>query len=227
MSKQDGHIYQCWSCKERGNAITFMRHWYTSLPELTKAQAVRFCQKKQGVDLHVLRREQVKCEDIDNDSYYWFPVRNVDGNIIALHKYVLSTNIAYASPKPWNCSILGLANLTGAETVWVAEGHADYLILLHLKRKFNGAFDVLGSCGSSFSGNYLHLLEGKNVVLLFDNDDAGRNGVKSVAKRIKASGHSVASLKHLDWSGVVLPSFSEIPDKFDLRDLFNACSGSL
>jgi len=148
-------------------------------------------------------------------------VKNTDGKIIALHKYVLSNNIAYASPKPWNCSVLGLADLAGEDTIWIAEGHADYLVLRHLKQKYNGKFDVLGSCGSSFSGNYLHLLEGKNIVLLFDNDDAGRSGVKSVAKRIKASGHTVASLKHIDWSNMVLPSLSEIPDKFDLRDLVN------
>lgn len=227
MSKQDGHVYQCWSCKESGNAITFMRHWYSSLPELTKAQAVKFCQKKTGVDMHVLRREGVRCEETDTDSLYWFPVHNREGNIIALHKYVLSTNIAYASPKPWNCSVLGLANMADEDTVWIAEGHADYLILRHLKNKHSARFDVLGSCGSSFSGNYLHLLEGKHVVLLFDNDDAGRSGIKSVAKRIKASGHSVASLKHIDWSRMVLSSFSEIPEKFDLRDLFNESNGNV
>ena len=221
MSKQDGHVYQCWSCKERGNAITFMRHWYSSLPELTKSAAMQFCNKKKGVDPSVLRREGVRFEQAGKENYFWFPVMNVDGNIIALHKYCLNTNIAYASPKPWNCSVLGLANLSGEETIWIAEGHADYLILQHLKRKYSGKFDVLGSCGSGFSGNYLHLLEGKNVVLLFDNDDAGRSGIKSVAKRIKASGHSVASLRHLDWSKMVIPSLSEIPEKFDLRDLYN------
>ena len=68
MSKQDGHVYQCWTCKERGNAITFMRHWYSSLPEITKAQAVTYCEKKKGVNLHVLRREGVRCEETDTDS---------------------------------------------------------------------------------------------------------------------------------------------------------------
>jgi len=110
------------------------------------------------------------------------------------------------------------------DTVWIAEGHADYLILRHLKNKHSARFDVLGSCGSSFSGNYLHLLEDKNVVLLFDNDDAGRSGVQSVARRIKSSGHTIKTLQYLDWSQITIPQFSEIPDKYDLRDLHNAMS---
>ena len=71
-----------------------------------------------------------------------------------------------------------------------------------------------------FRSSYLHLLDGKSVVLLFDNDEAGRNGVQSVARRLKASGNSVESLKCIDWSRLTIPS-GDIPDKFDIRDLWN------
>lgn len=221
VSKQEGHVFQCWRCKETGNAITIMRKWYADLPELTIQDAKRYVSRKRGVSPAVLRAEGVRYDC----GYFWFPVRNVKGDIIALHKYNPSDNIAYASPKPWNCSILGLDKLHGNDELWIAEGHADYLIMRHVLSRSPGVkIDLLGTCGSSFSSSYLHLLEKKSVVLLFDNDEAGRSGVQSVARRIKTSGHVVESLQYLDWSTVTVPEFSVIPDKFDIRDLYNAYS---
>jgi 5S rRNA maturation endonuclease (ribonuclease M5) len=80
---------------------------------------------------------------------------------------------------------------------------------------------LLGTCGSGFSSSYLYLLEDKDVVLLFDNDDAGQSGVKSIARRIKSSGHNIQSLQYLDWSQITVPQHAVIPNKYDLRDLYN------
>ncbi len=217
VSKAEGHVFQCWSCKQTGNALSFMRKFYGQLPDLTLSQAWAYCLKKKGVSPQVLRSEGIKY----SDGYYWFPMYNVKGQIIALHKYSTENNIAYASPKPWSCSVLGLSKLTSSSEIWVAEGHADYLVMRHVLSKVPGAPDLLGTCGSGFSGSYLNLLDGKDVVLLFDNDEAGQQGVQSVARRIKSSGHSVKSLKCIDWTRVTVPSHSIIPDKFDIRDLHN------
>lgn len=222
MSKEEGHVFQCWRCKTTGNAITFMRQWYASLPELIPPQAKKFTARKKGVSPSVLRHEGIRTDG----TYFWFPVKNQKGDIIALHKYNPADNISYASPKPWNCSILGLDQVSGSEEIWVAEGHADYLIMRQIFLKESSPPDLLGTCGSGFSGSYLHVLEGKRVVLLMDNDEAGQMGVQSIARRIKASGHAVQSLHHLDWSQITVPSLSEIPDKFDIRDLYNTLNGN-
>jgi len=221
MSKDEGHIFSCWRCKTSGNALTYMREWYSVLPELTPPQAKKFTARKKGVSPFVLKTEGIKSDG----TYFWFPVRNQKGDIIALHKYNPENNIAYASPKPWNCSILGLSQLTGSDEIWVAEGHADYLVLRQILNKSSESVDLLGTCGSGFSGSYLHVLEGKKVVLLMDNDEAGQAGVQSIARRIKSSGHAVTSLHYLDWSSVTVPSFSELPSGFDIRDLYNAING--
>ena len=221
VSKTEGHVFQCWSCKQTGNAITFMRKFYEQMGSLTPPQARQYVSKKKGVIPSVLASEGVKFDA----GYFWFPVRNIKGDIIALHKYNPQNNIAYASPKPWSCSVLGLNQLTSSSEVWVAEGHADYLVARGLLKNVTDAPSLLGTCGSGFSGSYLHVLEGKKVVLLFDNDEAGKQGVSSVARRIKSSGHNVASLHFLDWSLITLPEQSTVPDKFDLRDLVNAYKG--
>lgn len=218
MSKLEGHVFQCWRCKATGNALTFMRQWYEELPELTPIQARKYIARKKGVSPSALKTEGVKCDG----SYFWFPIRNVKGDIIAIHKYNPESNIAYASSKPWSCSILGLSTLQGHDDLWVAEGHADYLVLRSILQRDGSPIDLLGTCGSSFSGSYLHLLEGKNVSLLFDNDEAGQAGVDSVARRIKASGHSINSLWYLDWSQITVPDYSELPSGFDIRDLNNS-----
>jgi len=220
VSKDEGHVFQCWKCKQTGNGVSYMREWFSQLPDLTMPQAKQFCGMKKGVSPSALRLEGIRCDG----HYYWFPVRNMKGDIIALHKYNPSDNIVYSSPKPWNATVLGLCGLTGCSTLFVAEGHWDYLVMRQLLSRLPDGPDLLGTCGSSFSTNYLHLLEDKNVVLLFDNDDAGRSGVQSVARRIKSSGHSIKTLQYLDWSQITIPQFSEIPNKFDLRDLHNAMS---
>ena len=221
MSKDEGHVFSCFRCKQTGNGLSYMREWYAQLPDLTMPQAKKFCTLKKGVSPSVLRIEGIRCDG----HYYWFPVRNIKGDIIALHRYCTVSGITYASPKPYSCSILGLSQLTGAEEVWIAEGHADYLILRQLLSSKQDAPDMLGTCGSAFSGSYLHVLEHKHVVLLFDNDEAGRLGISSVARRIKASGHTVASLQFLDWSKVTVPAHAVLPNKYDLRDMYNDLKG--
>lgn len=223
VSKSEGHVFQCWKCKESGNALSYMREWYSQLPDLTMLQAKAFVKRKPGVPGPVLKAEGIKFDG----GYYWFPVYNTKGDIIALHKYNPQNNITYASPKPWNCSILGLHHKCNSDTVYVAEGHHDYLVLRSLITKHDQKCLGYGTAGSGFSGSYLHVLENKNIVLLFDNDEAGAAGVQSVAKRMKASGHVIGSLKYLDWSKVSLPNHDEVPNKFDLRDWVVEMKGAL
>jgi 5S rRNA maturation endonuclease (ribonuclease M5) len=222
VSKEEGHVFQCWYCKETGNAISLMRKFYETLPPLTMRAAKTFCVIKKGVIPQTLRSEGVKYDGLD----YWFPIRNPRKDIIALHKYNTTTNITYSSPKPWNCSILGLGSLTGNKEIWVAEGHADYLVLRAVLDKSPNPPDLLGTAGSAFSSNYLYLLDSKEVVLLFDNDEAGDHGVQSISKRIKSGGHSIINLHCIDWSRITVPNHAHLPSGFDIRDLNNSLSGT-
>jgi hypothetical protein len=92
----------------------------------------------------------------------------------------------------------------------------------HILSRTSDPPDLLGTCGSGFSGSYLYLLEDKDVVLLFDNDDAGQSGVKSIARRVKSSGHNIKSLSYIDWSAVTVSEHSELPKGYDVRDWYNA-----
>ena len=54
MSKDEGHVFSCWKCKQAGNALSYMREWYAQLPDLTMPQAKQFIQLKPGVSPSVL-----------------------------------------------------------------------------------------------------------------------------------------------------------------------------
>lgn len=155
-----------------------------------------------------------------NDCY-WFPVYNQRGHLIAVHKYVEGTNITYSSPKPTSLTILGLHTLTKSDTVWVAEGHFDYYTLLPLM--VETGIDLLGTCGSYFDSKHLTVLKDKHIVLLYDNDIAGIDGIDYVARHLKASTIPHHSLSFLDWSKITLPS-GGLTAGFDVRDLHLAYS---
>ena len=43
------HQWQCFGCKQTGNAFTYLRKWYENLPALTKSQATDLCTLKKGI----------------------------------------------------------------------------------------------------------------------------------------------------------------------------------
>lgn len=212
------HQMQCFRCKQAGNAFTYIRRWYDNLPALKKSEAVTFCELKKGVKPTTVREVGVRYLD----GCYWFPVYNLKKLLVAIHKFVPETNIVYSSPKPTNYTILGVDRMTKSDTVWVAEGHFDWMTLM--PQMLDTGIDLLGTCGSYFSSSQLPLLKGRHIVLLYDNDIAGKDGIDYVARNMKANNIPHHSLSYLDWSKITLPT-GELESGFDIRDLSNVFSG--
>jgi len=209
------HQFQCFRCKESGNAFTYLRKYYETLPALRKQDALDLCSLKQGIKPVTIREAGVK----HFNGVYYIPVYNQKGHLNALHKFVPSVNIVYGSPKPTSLSVLGLNNLSPShDTVYVAEGHWDYFTAI--PHMVDSGCDLLGTCGSYFSTNLLVVLKDKHIILLYDNDEAGKAGIEHVARHIKSNSISILSLSYLDWGKVTIPS-GTIPESFDIRDLHN------
>ena len=208
------HQFQCFRCKQSGNAFTYLRRWYDNLPKLSKTEATRLCDMKRGIKPLTLRDTGVRY----TLGCYWIPVYNQKNHLMALHKYVPETNIVYSSPKPTSLTILGLNSLSKSDTVWVAEGHWDYFTLLPYMA--GTGIDLLGTSGSYFNSAQLPALKDRHIVLLYDNDIAGKDGVEYVAKHLKTSTIPHLSLSYLDWSKITLPTGNLEPG-FDVRDLHN------
>ena len=208
------HQYQCWKCKQSGNAFTFIRKWYEKLPKLVPEQAKKLCAMKKGIKLLTLRDSGIKF----HKGCYWIPVYNQKNHLIAVHKYVPEINVVYNSPKPTALTVLGLEKMTSSDTVWIAEGHWDYYTIQPLM--VGTGIDLLGTCGSFFNSAFLQVLKDKHIVMLYDNDVAGSDGVDYVARNIKSNSVQHLSLSFLDWSKITLPK-SELTLGFDVRDLYN------
>lgn len=208
------HQFQCFKCKQTGNAFTYLRKWYEQLPKLTPTEAKSLCAIKKGLKPLAVRDIGIRF----SNSLYWFPVYNLKKQLVALHKFVPETNIWYGSPKPTSQTVIGLDKLTRSDTVWVAEGHPDYITLFPMMAETG--IDLLGTCGSYFSSSQLPVLKGKHIVLLYDNDRAGRDGIDYVARHLKSNSIQHLSLSYLDWSKITLPT-GELESGFDIRDLVN------
>ncbi len=113
------HQFQCWKCKQTGNAISYLRKWYENLPALTVQQAKLLCTLKKGIKPLTVRDVGIRFFD----DHYWFPVYNQKNHLMAVHRYATDNNIWYSSPKPVSLTVLGLQNLSKSDTVWVCEGH--------------------------------------------------------------------------------------------------------
>jgi hypothetical protein len=212
ISNSPPHQFQCWKCKKTGNGYSLLQHFYEEASPINPRQAKNLQKLKSSLKYKAIKDEGIKAFGDD----FLFPVLNAEGSLVTLYKYSTSNNVCYSSPKPFSCTLIGLDRLKAEGTIYIAEGHWDYLALRsHDEEDMN----LLGLCGSSFPRKFVSLLEGKDVVWLGDNDDAGETGLQSLASMMIQTSQRANKLQYLDWKKVSLPGMTEIPDKFDIRDL--------
>lgn len=217
IMREGNHQFQCWSCKKTGNCYTLIQGWYETLPELKPSEAKALCVLKPGIQPVTLRKLGIRCRLFNGKPEWIWPVFNSDGHIVCLYRYNAEEGRPLSTPKPCSLTVLGLESFKKTGTIYLLEGHWDYAAFLSSVP--TEGICVLGVCGSSYPGKHLHWLESRNVVFLTDNDNAGREGVHSLATRMKKAGVLPLKLSYLDWNLVTLPKHSEVPEGFDIRDL--------
>lgn len=208
IAKTDDYQFQCWNCKQTGNAFSIIRRFHEwvdqpdSYSELTHA--------KKGVHTQQLRDQQV----VEFNGYWFLPIFNHKKQIISIHKYRIDGEGVYNCPEPCNCSMLGLEKFdTENKLVIIAEGWWDYFVARRITSAHQS--NVIATTGSTFPVDYLYLLDGMTVITAYDNDEAGRNGTHKLHVDLKRSVYKPEALFFLDWSDL------DKPDKYDIRDLNN------
>jgi len=214
ISNETPHQYQCWKCKQSGNGFTFLQTWYDTIPTLSEEDAARMCDMKKGTSASSWKSMGLKL----SRRGFVCPCRNNEGKVVSIYRFDESSNNWISTPKPFSLSVMGIQDLQADGEVWIAEGHADYNVLLQQERESRS---LLGLCGSSFPAKQLSILESRDVVFLGDNDEAGLQGVHSLAKRAKKAGAVPTSLRYLDWKLLGDQLDVEFSPKEDLRDLHN------
>lgn len=210
-------VFQCWSCKQKGNAYTLLRKWFDDLPNLSPKERMDLSKLKQEISPRIIKQVGIKKDPTYGNPV--FPIYSVEGKLVSCYKYNQKENIWFSSPKPLSHTLIGCESLASTGTVFIPEGHWDYLAALS-----NGFTDkeLLGCCGSSFPMKRLDLLSGRHVVWMGDNDKAGKEGLDRLARDMVRSGNQASILEYLDWTKITLP----VSDKDDFRDLVRLTKGT-
>lgn len=102
-----------------------------------------------------------------------FAIRNSKGDVVAFSGRSLTDQAKYKNSKETKYFqkrklLYNLDKAKGYPLVYIVEGQCDALSLV-----VAGIPNVVASLGTAFTTEHLALLNGKDIVLAFDNDDAG------------------------------------------------------
>lgn len=115
---------------------------------------------------------------------YMFAIKNSKGDVIAFSGRSLTDQAKYKNSKETKYFqkrkvLYNLDKAKGYPFVYIVEGQCDALSLV-----VSGIPNAVASLGTAFTTEHLELLKGKDIILAFDNDDAGH---KTMAKLIEES----------------------------------------
>lgn len=225
--------WNCKSCGAGGNQFTFLTQLANTSHD--DDESLGELAENRGIKISTLRDSGVKKSVVS--GCYLLPVRNSKNNVINLYKSEPQTNgngtakfPVLSGPSPCNQQLYLGDDLRKNQTVYICEGHWDALAwketLLHLQRRgerlvkkgrpdtkksLYASYEVTGAPGATtFSEEWLRSLKNRDLVLLYDNDEAGKKGVQRVLKLIRESPININSIKMLVWRD---------NDPNDIRDL--------
>ena len=185
--------------------------WHKRL--LNSDDRVKYLQERRG-----LTTETIKAYKIGWDgSRYTIPIRDEHGRAVNVRKYNPTAKnskdkmISHVERHDGKAVGFGKAKLLPArlhesQLIVMTEGEMDCLLAIQ-----NGfpAMTVTSGAGT-WNKAWTEMFEGKDIVIAYDNDKAGRKG----ANRIGSFLHGVAkSVAILVWP-------TSIPDKYDITDWF-------
>jgi len=97
-----------------------------------------------------------------------------------------------AAGGPWRTEVI-----SAAQIVYVAEGETDAISLIDAGIEENGIAVVACPSATGFNIHWGPLFEGKDVMLVFDNDAAGESGTE---KAVKVLAPYAKTISRLDWA---------------------------
>jgi formaldehyde-activating enzyme involved in methanogenesis len=170
--------------------------------------------EKRGLTMATV--EQFKLGYETKTKRYTIPIRDADGRVVNIRKYQMDgkdsnypkliNHLDYGSP----ARLFPVAEVAHDEVV-ICEGELDALSLIQ-----RGFHAVSGTAGAEkWMPEWSHLFEGKHVVIIYDNDQAGRLGAMRVRRSVTKYAASVKVIE------AIAPGDSE-----DVTDYFTKHDGT-
>ena len=205
-ANNDTGQWDCKVCGLSGNKYTFL----TLLADVSSTQTSvterKQLAKTRGLKSATLKRFGVaKC--LFQDGWY-LPARNRKGTVRNLYKYAGKNIYSTTDCSP---QLLGLDTLKPKKQIILCEGHWDHIACDFALRtsKMTKEFHALGVPGANvFEEDWIRWFRGREVWMVYDNDQAGEDGMDRVSVMLK---ETVSTLHRIDWG--------DQPAGFDFRDL--------
>lgn len=200
-------MWDCKVCMRKGNYLRFLEHVHKiSISQMTPIELSRLAANR---GLPVLAFSNYQIGKHGND--FLIPVYGVEGKLQDLRTYRFGGKLM--SAPGCQVSLLGvekLDTLEKGETVYLCEGEWDAMAMNWLVGSVKQKGMAVGTPGAgTFKREWIPGFKEKNVVVLYDNDEAGENGDAVVYERLRGA---VSSLKFMHWPKNRIKGF-------DTRDL--------
>ncbi len=198
-----------------GNLATFLAEWCAHCRKETPLTVplLAALADKRGLPAH----QFVECGMFWDGDRYVFPVYNARGTVVNLRRFRMGGKRIGLSAL--GVQLWGLERVKPTtETVYVAEGEYDTLAARQLLAEsdlrdeiLSNKIAVIGTPGSStWKETWNEHVEGKDLVVLYDNDAAGMAGTERLASLLGNRGRRLFSLK---WDAA-------IPVGYDVNDFY-------
>jgi hypothetical protein len=220
--KEELHVYDCpfcgkaehfyyfpetttWDCKvctaPGNNVYTFIQRIYNEVCKKTVDDLIEQWQ--------LPRRVFAKVRFNPLNGTYVIPTFK-NGKLNNLYKYVPSINKTFGTP--------GLAatlfdwNEHENEVVWLCEGQKDKLAAEAIIQ--SREIEAVGVPGANvFKEGWVRAFEGRHLVICFDNDKPGKEGVKRIVNLFKDSPYKPKSMSKIEWP-------DDLKEGYDIHDLY-------
>jgi hypothetical protein len=228
MNVQTGQ-WRCFYGVKSGNSYDLIRElhaiYFSTTTDEQYASLIKM--RKGAIDLPVLKEMQVAWNPVTSE--WLLPSWGTEGaskGIVNLYTYKKSfdTTTGQASMQVLSGPTFkhvpyGIHRLRQGTNrpIWVLEGHFDYLAFNSLLRRIEPSqqpnYDSVGAPGSgTFPRIFLNIFSGRDVVLVYDNDQAGQEGMEKITRDMSGQGIFPMSLRHMVWP-------EGLPKGFDVSDV--------
>jgi len=199
-------LWDCKHCGRKGNLQTFLEQ----LLELAVKRTTNEDYKALGEDRYGIpwKMFQEYGFGLDENGRWMFPILNSRGTLTNIAVYQPGKPVYYTGGIE---QTLGRLNqLSSGGIIVICEGPWDAMAMERLRRKAgNPRASVLYSpSAQTMKSDWVTLLSGREVYLVYDNDSPGETGMESAAYKLQGN---VKSLHCLKWP-------TGTPDGWDIRD---------
>ena len=137
---------------------------------------------------------------------------NHDRKVRDCHRYKIGGKANYATTGG-KLQLIAPTVMYNSKRVWVCEGEWDMCAWIEVLKALGIKEDVIAAPGAgTFPQHLATFLEGKDVIIIFDHDLAGRRGSKRTGNLVSGI---ASSIQYLHW-----PKDTHLPDEYDIRDLW-------